>query len=143
MQIIARVLALLIVIASSGAAGARPAAAQSTCPPEANETRAKVIRFLTSERHAAFRQQYGITGVNAANVVLLTDAANSAACQQLRGMVKPGQSGRYPTVASYYYADGFYFVPVVWVIPAGRIWTAYSPLFVFRSDFSYVDAFAM
>lgn len=118
-------------------------AAQSTCPPEAGNSRAQVVRLLTSESWAALRQQHGMTGVNPANVVLLTDAADSAACQRLRSTVKPGQAGRYPTVASYHKADGFYFVSVVWVVPPGRIWTAFSPLLVFRSDFSFVESFAM
>jgi hypothetical protein len=134
---------LLSGLAACTAVLPQHAAAQSTCPPEAGNSRAHMVRFLTSESRAALRQQHGITGVNPANVVLLTDAADMAACQRLRSTVQPGQAGRYPTVASYYKADGFYFVSVVWVVPAGWIWTAFSPLLVFRSDFSFVESFAM
>jgi hypothetical protein len=116
--------------------------AQSTCPGEANGSRAKVVQFLTSPNTHAYRQQYGMGSVDPTHLVLLTDTGNLAACERLRSTVHPGQSGRYPTTSSYYYADGFYFVSVVWVVPAGRIWTAFSPLIVFRGDFSYVNGFA-
>ena len=138
-----RIKRLLAVISVMAVALPRAVAAQAVCPTEGNATRAKVVRLLTSQSRAELRQQYGLTNVDPAHLVLLTDAVNGAACQQLRDIVKPGQSGRYPQVFSYYYADGFYFVAFAWVVPAGQVWTAYAPVMVFRSDFTYVDAFAM
>jgi hypothetical protein len=85
-----------------------------------------------------------MTNVYPANVVLLTDATNAAACQRLRDMVRtPSTQTRYPRAFSYYYADGFYFVSYTWVVPQGRVYTGFAPLVVLRSDFTYVDTFGM
>lgn len=122
------------------AGGQSRAAAQSTCPTEAPRTRIKVERFLTGTAWAADRQQFGITGTAP---VLLTDATDSAVCQRLRSIIGNPVNARFPLAFSYYKVAGFYVVATTAVVPEGEVWTGSSPLLVLRSDFTYVNTFAM
>jgi hypothetical protein len=137
------VIAAVCSVAGSGGASATGTYGQSSCPPEAAGTRAKVARFLTSADFTDERQTFGVGAANPTGVVLLTDASHAAICEQLRAMVGQPQGGRYPKVPSYYSVDGFYFVSFSTVVPQGRMWLGFAPLVVLRSDFTYLGTFAM
>jgi hypothetical protein len=115
---------------------------QAACPADNDRARGNVLRFLTSASFESARAQYGMAGVNPANLRVLTSPQDAAACQRLASTVRPA-AGRFPSAASYYFADGFYFVAQTWVVPADQLWTGFSPLLVFKSDLTYLEAYAM
>lgn len=113
-----------------------------SCPADNPKGRAMAVRFLTSSSLAGTRQAAGLGTVNASNLRVLTPLRDSATCQALNAKVQL-PAARYPRTLTYYYADGFYFVPVTWVVPQDRVWIAHAPLLVFDQNLNLVDSYAM
>ncbi|HET6233133.1 MAG TPA: hypothetical protein VFE05_23855 [Longimicrobiaceae bacterium] len=113
-----------------------------SCPAETERTRAVVTRFLTSPYTSPLRSDYGLQNVSSASVRTLTDAQDAATCQALQGTVQLS-SNPYPQITSYFYADGFYFVPVVYVVPPNRNFMGHDGLIVLDQNLRYVSSFAM
>jgi|GEM_PF-3540979 len=112
------------------------------CTVDNSKGRAMAVRFLTSPSLAGTRQAAGMGAVNASNLRLLTPLRDSAVCQALSTKVQL-PAARYPRTLTFYYADGFYFVPVTWIVPQDRIWIAHAPLLVFDQNLNLVDSYAM
>jgi hypothetical protein len=117
-------------------------ASATICPADKATARGIVERFLTSPNTFAMRQERGMGSVRIANLRVLTDAQDAAICQEFNASIKL-DGGRYPRTATYYYADGFYFVPTTWVDPPGSIYLTFAPLLVFDAQRNFVEAFAM
>jgi hypothetical protein len=118
---------------------ADPPAAPSACQAETPRMRALVTRLLTSPALAPLRADHGLQGVRPNRVNSVTDRA---ACSALARAVHLS-SGPYPQVTSYFYADGFYFVPVVYVVPPNRNFMGHDGLIVLDQNLHYVSSFAM
>lgn len=103
-------------------AGTAPLAAQGTpariadsviCPPTARATITPVFRALSMERMAEFREEHGLTRVNARNLKPLRSHRSAAVCQKLNAYYATSMFARAPWERTYFEADGFYFASFV------------------------------
>jgi hypothetical protein len=112
------------------------------CPEEQPRTRRLVEKLLTATGHESSRQEMGLVGVSPANIRLLTDASDAAACNALHPGGPVGTSGDWRW--TFYMAGGRYFVSFHYVDPPGanqRI--GFNPLLVYDANFQRIGEYAM
>lgn len=112
------------------------------CPVENTQIRAMAHRFMSSPSFAESRQRLGLGALTPADLRLLTDATDAAACNVLRERV-PLTPRKYPRVATYYRVGSHYLVIFTQVVPPGETYITWHPLIVLDSSFAFRDAFAM
>ena len=117
------------------------ASGQAVCPEPNDRARGMVVGFLTSPNTLDERQARGMGSARPENVRVLIDAQDAATCQWLRDTVQLGQ-GPYPRSATYYHADGFYFVATTWVVPPDRVFLGHSALLVFDAQRNFIGSYA-
>jgi|SRR5882724_9877459 len=81
------------------------------CPPDSSVTRGAVLKFLTSPGFADDRTQLGITVADTANLRVLVDSTDVAACQWFRQQITVPTDR--PRTSAYYRVGGFFFIPSV------------------------------
>jgi hypothetical protein len=118
-------------------------AALPACPPEQPDTRDMIRRFLTSPNHEPSRQVTGLVGVSPADVRLLSDPADAAACNGLHPGGPVGESGAWRW--TFYAAGGKYFIALHYVDPPGATLqrVGFAPLFVYDASFNRIGGYAM
>lgn len=133
------VLALLAALAMLPHAAS--AEAQTVCPAANQRARYALEKFLSSETTLPTRQKDGWSDVSAANLRLLTDAADNAVCQRLRNGIQLRRNAAAVQWA-FFYANGYYFVSTIKVNPPGSFVLGHNSLIVLRSDLSLVGSYA-
>jgi hypothetical protein len=113
------------------------------CPPEQPDTRDMIRKLLTSPNYEPSRQEMGLVGVSPADVRLLSDPADTAACNGLHSGGPVGESGAWRW--TFYTAGGKYFIALHYVDPPGAALqrVGFAPLFVYDSSFNRIGGYAM
>jgi hypothetical protein len=132
----------VIVLLALAVASSREAYAEApVCPAEHEFARQTVEKMLNSPGLSRERTETGVSGLGTAQLRLLTDLRDAAACQRLNSLL--GVSGRYPQWRwTAYQAGSFYFVAYRRVTPAGEL-PHFLPLMILDQNFNRVNVFAL
>jgi hypothetical protein len=135
---------LLALVALGSLAWAPGSEAQSTCPA-ANSLQPEVASyFLTGDQFVMVRDSLGVGSLTPANLRLLTDSQDQAACSQLRQMIAAGGAiGPSNEPWAFYTAGGFYFLVSAAEPPANRASTSLSYLAVVNPFFQLLKGFRL
>lgn len=142
------VIPIIVATLLSGSSSHGPAATRTlsptdptTCPAENPKTRDLVVRFLSHPSFATARSDMGTSGLTAADVRLLSDAQDAAACARLNETF--GASGREGEwIWSYFKAGNRYFVSIRHA-DTTQFRLGFVPLFVYDESFTRIGGYAM
>jgi hypothetical protein len=131
--------AILFLLALLGAPSA--AAAQSTCPPDHQASRALVNGYMTGENFVRHRQSIGVAGLTPADVRILADATDLSACQ--RFVSQFGAFGSHPNwYWSAYRVGDHYIIAWRYVSTDGSLRIGLTPWVILDQNFVQVGGFA-
>ncbi|HYJ78164.1 MAG TPA: hypothetical protein VEW03_00980 [Longimicrobiaceae bacterium] len=117
------------------------AGAQSTCPPDAEGSRALIDGYMSAESFSQHRDSIGMAGLTPFHARVLTDATDLPACQ--RFVSQFGAFGSHPHwYWSAYKVGTFYVLAWRYVNAGGGFGIGLTPWIILDQNFAQVGGFA-